>query len=164
MYGFLVLLHVLAAVFLVGPAVLSPLAGMRAIGRRDVEAVRRWGRSTLLSAALSLAIFGTGLLALSQSSRYEFTTVWVVISATLYVIAVVISAAALPATLARAARSIEDEGAAMEPDEIGDPASQTGLPGDSTQRAKGRIAALSGLVVVLYAAITVFMTLRPFSG
>lgn len=108
MYKFSLLLHVIAAVFLTGPFVLAPMIGLRAVRGRDAEGARTAARRTNLYALLSLVTALLGFWVLSNS-RYDFGSAWVVISLTLFVIAIIITFAITGPALKRAARLIAEQ-------------------------------------------------------
>jgi hypothetical protein len=120
----------------------------------------------------SLLVAGLGVVALLASDRYDFGTPWVIISGTLYAIALgLIYFYAIPA-LRRAARMVEDGvvGGAAE-DGRGDEEPAPPTPTAEDLRAKERLDAISGriggagaLVLLVIAAITLLMSARPFGS
>jgi uncharacterized membrane protein len=169
---FLTALHVLAAVLLIGPLVLAPFAGRRAIARRSPDGIRGATRQMAAFGAGSVVVAGLGVLALFASHEYDFGTPWVTISMTLYVIAVgLVYLYAIPA-LRRAARMV-DEGvpAAPEPGERNQEPETTLTVTGTDVHAKERLEAISArlagaglLVLLVFAAITLLMSVRPFGS
>ncbi|RRR97491.1 DUF2269 family protein [Glycomyces terrestris] len=147
MHTLLVVLHVLAVVICVGPAMLLPWLGERALRERDGDRVHRAGRRTMLFNALTLAAALFGALATVTSDRYSFADAWLVIAATLYAVAVVNGAAVVPGVLARAGKELQDGHGVMD--------------GELLEQHRGRLLALAGLNLVFYTAVVVLMAWRP---
>ncbi len=110
MYNFSLMLHVIAAVFLTGPFVLAPMAGLRAVRRGDVTAIRSAARSTRLFTLLALITVVFGMWVLSNS-RFDFGTTWVVISMTLFVIAFILALLVTSPALNKAAKILAGQNA-----------------------------------------------------
>jgi uncharacterized membrane protein len=173
-YKFLVTLHVLAAVLVMGPFVLAAFAGNRAIRRRNVAETRdaatfmaRFGIGTLLVAVL-------GIGALSLSDRYSFRTPWVIISLTLYVVVMGLATGYTVPAMRRAAHLME-QGAASQPagevDETPPPAASataTDLTAadlaakERLDYVAGRVVGSGALVLLIVVLITILMVTRPF--
>lgn len=172
MNKFVVTLHVLAVVLVIGPLVLAGLSGYRAVRRHDPAGAR--------SAATMLARFNVGLLivallgfwAVSTSDRYDFRTPWIIISITLWVIMGGVASGLGTPALRKAAR-ILDGGVPARPhvtapdDEGATPASVTTTTTEMVAKERldhlaGRIAASGVLVALAAVAITVFMVVKPF--
>lgn len=168
-YKFLVTLHVLAAVLVMGPFVLAAFAGNRAIRRRDVAEIRdaatfmaRFGIGTLLVAVL-------GIGALSLSDRYTFRTPWVIISLTLYVVGMGVATGYTVPAMRGAANMIEQgvvSGPAGDGDEAPSPtvtATVTDLAAkERLDNVAGRVAGSGALVLLVVILITILMVTRPF--
>ena len=136
-------LHVTAAIFIIGPMTILPMTGMRAIRAGNASQVGSLARSTALLGWLSLivAILGFGLVAfVDPDENLTYGTPWVLASIILYTAAVSITLSAVAPLLKRAGARLV----------AGTPAVEY-----------GRIAALSGLVAVLLVAVTVLMVWRP---
>jgi len=160
---FLKALHVLSAVMLVGPLMSAPFIGRRAIRRRSADGVRMaatqtraYGAGTVLTALLGV------LTLLASDSRYQFRTPWVIISMTLYVVALgLVFFYAVPA-LHKAARMVE-EGVIERPD--GQPLTASSddlLVKERLDAITARVAGAGFLVLLVFAAITLLMVVRPF--
>ena len=159
MHTFLKTLHVIAAVFLIGPLALVPMAGLRAIRLGDLGAVRNAARQTTVYGLLSLLVFGFGLAVVpTEPEHYNFATPWVTISMTLYIVTLGLVLGVVSPALNKAASLLEvrDEPAPA----TGDPAPLTNPLLDT---ARGRVAASSGVATLLLVAITVLMVVKPFS-
>jgi uncharacterized membrane protein len=158
-HTFLKTLHVIAAVFLIGPLVLVPMGGLRAIRLGDLGAVRNAARQTTVYGLLSLLVFGFGVAVVpTEPKRYDFATPWVTISMTLYIVTLGLVLGVVAPALNKAASLLEarDEPVAA----TDDPAPPTNPQLDT---ARGRVAASSGVATLLLVAITVMMVVKPFS-
>ncbi len=147
MHTLLVILHVLSVVILVGPAMVAPWLGERALRVRDGDAVHAAGRRAMAFNALTLLPALFGALAMSTSDAYSFADPWLVIAATLYVIALVNGAAVVPSVLARIGKDLQD--------------SEGVLDGEAIEQHRGRLLALAGLNFVFYGAVVILMAWRP---
>ena len=107
MYTLLLTLHVLSAVLLIGPFVFAGFTGHRAIRGHDAVATRGAAQLMTRFALGSLAVAALGMGALGLSHRYSFRTPWVIISLTLYVIAMGIATGYTVPALRGAANMIE---------------------------------------------------------
>src|ERR1035437_9713451 len=88
-------LHVLTAVFIVGPMALLPMTAMRAIRGGDGAQVTSLAQSTnvLSLASLIVVFFGFGLMSLDKEVKLSITTPWILSSLILYVVALALSVA-----------------------------------------------------------------------
>jgi uncharacterized membrane protein len=183
MYTFLVTLHVLGAVLLVGPFALVALFGSRAIRNRDARDTRRAARLTARLAAGSVIVALLGVAALTRSDRYSFRTPWVIMSLTIYVITMGVATGYMIPTIRRAARQLErgkpEHPVAIEGDSHGtDPApiapgpartESVTAPTETDLLAKERLDNIAGrvigsgtLVFALIVLITILMVVHPF--
>lgn len=146
-------LHVVAAVFIVGPMAILPMTAMRAIRAGQGRQVDTLARSTFVFSLLSLVVvvFGFGILPFSTYGT-TVTTPWVLASLIMYVIALALSVFAVVPAM----RSAADQLAAV-------PAGSVPGPdiADVTGRAYGRVAMFSGIASLLLVAIVVLMTWKP---
>ena len=147
MYTLVLILHVLLVVVLVGPAMLLPVAGERALRERDGDAVHAVGRRTMAFNALTVVAAGFGVLATAASDEHSFSAPWLVIATTLYVIALGNGGVVIPATLARIGKDLQD--------------AQGAIDGEALEQHRGRLLALAGLNLVFYAAVVILMVWRP---
>jgi uncharacterized membrane protein len=94
MHTLLDVLHVVAAVFLVGPLAILPMTAMRALRAGQGSAVASLARSTWIFALASLlvVVFGFGVMGTSDP-QYKLTigTPWIWISIVLYLIALALT-------------------------------------------------------------------------
>lgn len=140
MYKFLLSLHVLGAVLLIGPFVLLGFLGDRAIRRADAEEIRRSARYLARFAIGSTLVAVLGAAALGLSDRYTFGTPWVIISVILWLVAMGVATGLTVPSLRRAA----------------DQAGQGDLGS-----LPARVVGSSALVLLLFVAITILMVVRP---
>jgi uncharacterized membrane protein len=178
-YKFVVTLHVLAAVLIIGPFALAGFAGHRAIRRNDAEDTRDAARFMARFGIGSLLVALLGVGALAATDRYTFRTPWVIISLTLYVVAMGVATGYTVPAMRRAAALIE---AGRQPEPIEQPAPIAGegdTAGDAPSQPAGfaaandatreRLSSIAGrvvgsgaLVLLLIAIITILMVVRPF--
>ena len=141
------ILHVSVVVLTVGPAALAPWLGERALRDRDGGLVHRAGRRCMAFNALTLVAALFGALTTVASDRYSFADPWLIVAATLYVVAVVNGTALIPSALARIGKELQDAHGVMD--------------GEQLDQHRGRLLALAGLNVVFYVAVVVLMAWRP---
>lgn len=188
MTKFVLTLHVIAAVFLIGPMAIAPMMGMRAIRRHDARGVHEAARTTTLYTLLSLVVAGLGFVLIAVGSdKWSYGDAWIVISSTLYVIALLLGIGVVAPGLTGAARLLDasttvpatpltapapadpaDPAAADATPTVAEPAGTDTATIDVEARRKldsayGRVAASSGVVSLLLLIIVIFMVLRPFS-
>jgi len=176
MYTFLVTLHVLAAVLIIGPFALATFVGHRAIKRRDQVGVRDAVRTMRWFALGSLLVAVLGAGALSQTHEWSFRSPWVTISMTLYVIALGVATGHTVPSLRRAGRLLEGgvlaapapaqpatdgTDAPAAPETVSATATELGTK-EHLDRLAGRIAGSGGIVLLILALITILMAARPF--
>ena len=133
------ILHVVGAVFIIGPMAILPMTGLRALRSGHPEQATTLARSTALFSYISLvvAVLGFGLVGLADP-KYNLSvmTPWVLISIVLYVIAVVTVLAVVVPALKKAA-------------------------GSNSQSSYMPIAAGSGISSLLLVAVVVLMVWKP---
>ncbi len=136
-------LHVLGAVFVIGPMVLVPMLGLRAIRRNDAAQLAGLARSALglgiasiVVAALGFAVMSTG----EADDNWSLGLPWILWSVILYTVAAVVHLAVVVPVMTRASR-----------------------PTSETSRLAGYplLAASSGLVGLLLAVTVVLMVAQP---
>jgi uncharacterized membrane protein len=151
-YTFLKTLHVVAAVFLIGPLVVIPMGGLRAIRVGDLAAVRSATRQTTLYGMLSLLVFVLGAAIVPFAKKFDFGTPWVTISMTLFVVALGIVLGLLVPSLTKAATLLE--------------ASESRGPAEThpeLDAVRGRVAASAGVASLLLVLVTMMMVVKPFA-
>ncbi len=140
-------LHVVGAVFIVGPMAILPMTGMRAIRAGQGSQVAVLARSTFVFSLLSLlvVVFGFGILGFTTHGT-TVTTPWVLISLILYVIALGLSVLGVVPAMRSVAEALT--------------AAPAGASVD-TKSGYGRVAMLSGIASLLLVVIVVLMTWKP---
>jgi uncharacterized membrane protein len=163
-------LHIAFAIFTVGPVALAISSTPRYIRRREIPVLRYLSRITMIFTAASLLVLVFGLV-LGQID-HAFGHPWFSVSLTLFVVAIVLLLLVVR-DQRRAIRALAETGTAGRPAVSADQAA--GDPGDTPadQAAaaahavhiasveRGRIAAIGGIVNVLWLVILVLMVWRP---
>lgn len=180
MTKFVLTLHVLAAVFLIGPMAIAPMMGMRAIRRHDARGAHEAARTTTLYTLLSLVVAALGFVLIAVGNdKWSFGDAWITISVTLYVIALLLGIGVVAPGLTGAARLLDasttvpatplttSDTAAGTDAGLTEPAGTDTATIDVEHRRKidaayGRVAASSGIVALLLVIIVIFMVVRPF--
>ncbi|WP_207456339.1 DUF2269 family protein [Herbiconiux sp. SYSU D00978] len=137
-------LHVVGAVFIVGPMAILPMTAMRAIRAGEAGQVGLLAKSTSIFSWLSVvvALLGFALVGLAPDEfDLSVTTPWVLWSIILYAIAAGLNLFLVVPTLQRAAEDLRNGGASRYP----------------------AIAAGSGVVSLLLVAVVVLMVWKPGS-
>jgi uncharacterized membrane protein len=138
-------LHVVGAVFIVGPMAVLPMTAMRAIRAGQGAQVAVLAKSTFLFSLLSLlvALLGFGVVGVSTHDT-KISTPWVLISIILYALAVGLTLIAVVPALRSASEHLVDS---------------------SSQNLKApdyrRIAIGSGVTSLLLVIVTVLMVWKP---
>jgi uncharacterized membrane protein len=136
-------LHVVTAVFLIGPMAILPMTAMRAVRVGNAPVVELLARSTWVFslASLVVAVLGFGVVG-TADKRFDLSvgTPWVLTSIVLYLVALLVSLFLVVPGMRQAAADLAASGAS---------------------KAYGRIAAASGVVSLLLVAVTVLMVWKP---
>lgn len=151
MYLFMVIVHVAAAIAVIGPALLAPFDGIKAVDRHDADDIHSQGRRTMFFNALTVGVFLTGALALPFSSDYGFSDPWVVISMTAYFIAAIVGIGVLPVTFAHCGKALQDN-------HSGDTATRIMI-----EQSRGRLTSMTTITAAMYGLIVIMMVVKPFS-
>lgn len=151
LYGIILLLHLLTAVFVIGPLAIAGVAAPRALddGEPAVQRlqdghrlVQRYALASILVPLLGTAMVGLGNdPATDVGARWAFNQFWVSSSYALYLVAVL-------ALLLVAAPSIKKAATALE-------------AGESTEVYKGRMQAAAGGAALAFVVIIVLMVFKP---
>jgi hypothetical protein len=146
-FRILLALHVLFAVFAIGPLVHAVTTAGRGIRRGDGNATAyaaRMARIYTYASAL-VAVLGFALMSSKQHGQTvaEFGDTWVWVSLLLWLLAAALSLAVVVPTLERATTLIEAE--------------------QSVVTLTARVAAAGGVIGLLFAAIIFLMVYRPGS-
>lgn len=147
MYTVMLVLHVVTAVFLVGPMAVIPMNAMRSLRAANAEAVLSAARSTMIFSLGSLLVFilGFGLVGVAPKEwGLSIGTPWLLISIVLYAVAAALNLLAVVPALRSAGEHLQDP-----------------EPGPVRGNDYRRIAVVSGVVSLLLIAVTVLMVTRP---
>jgi uncharacterized membrane protein len=145
MHTLLDVLHVLSAVFLIGPMAILPMSAMRSVRAGDGAAVLSTARSTMIFSlgSLLVVLFGFGVMGLSTYDL-SVATPWILVSIILYAIALALNLLAVVPALRSAGEHLSaPDGVALR---------------DNDYR---RIAITSGVVTLLLVAVVVLMVTKP---
>ncbi|WP_291048485.1 DUF2269 family protein [Herbiconiux sp.] len=149
------ILHVVGAVFIVGPMAILPMSALRAARSGNGHQVATLARSTAVFSYLSLIVFllGFALVGLADP-KYDLsiTTPWVLASIVLYLIAVAVSLLVVVPALRRAAKDGDASTAAT---------SDGGSAGTVAVAGRSAITAGSGAVAVLLVVVVILMVWKP---
>ncbi len=150
-------LHVVAAVFIVGPMAILPMTAMRAIRAGASGQVRTLAASTNIFSLLSLLVVILGFGAMAFADPKYHTTIastWIWLSIVLYVVALALTLFVLVPAMRRAAYGLDGEGAVVAEDGAAsaEPAAKSGY---------GAIAGVSGVSSLLLVAVVVLMVWKP---
>ncbi len=134
-------LHIGTAIFFLGPMTIAMTSAPRYIRQGDVAVVRFLHRTTRIYGMLSLLVFLFGL----ELGRKIFDQQWLTISMTLFVVALVLLFALVEPDQRRALAAMEANAASETAVEV----------------PRGRIAALSNVIAVMWLVILVLMVWKP---
>lgn len=147
MHTLLAVLHVVGAVFIVGPMAILPQSGLRAIRAREPGAVSTIARSTFIFtlASVVVAVIGFGVVG-TTDKKYglSISTPWVLISLIVWVVAVALSLFAVVPALRSAAEHLQSP----DTDQV-------------NSNDYKRIAMTSGVVSLLLLVVVVLMVWKP---
>jgi Ca2+/Na+ antiporter len=164
-------LHIVAAVFAIGPGTAAIMATPRYIRKRNIVVLRYLCRTTEIYAIASVFVLIFGLIA-AQLLK-DFSKPWLSASITLYVVAAVLLVLIMRdqrkamTALAEAEAAADTTDRSENPDEKGTDgaAASGGQPVAADARSelriaaveRGRIASMSGIVALIWLAILVLM-------
>lgn len=149
------ILHVVGAVFIVGPMAVLPMSALRAARAGNGHQVATLARSTAIFSWLSLIVFllGFALVGLADPTYdLSITTPWVLASIVLYLIAVVVSLLVVVPALRRAVGD-GDAGAGA--------VSDGGTAGATAVAGRAAVTVGSGAVAVLLVVVVILMVWKP---
>jgi uncharacterized membrane protein len=152
------ILHVVGAVFIVGPMAILPMSAMRAVRAGNAAQVSTLAKSTNLFALLSLIVFVLGFALVGMADpKYHLSvgTPWVLWSIVLYIVALGLTLFLVVPTMRRASEALEAAPAAAAP--VGS-ADASATPARAGYPA---IAAGSGIASLLLVAVVVLMVWKP---
>lgn len=147
MHTLLAILHVVGAVFIVGPMAILPQSGLRAIRAREPGAVSTIARSTFIFtlASVVVAVIGFGVVGTTDKQyNLSISTPWVLISLIVWVVAVALSLFAVVPALRSAAEHLQSP----DTDHV-------------NSNDYKRIAMTSGVVSLLLLVVVVLMVWKP---
>lgn len=136
-------LHVLGAVFVVGPLTVLPMLGLRAIREGDRAQIRGMARSTVgfASVAVVTGCLGFGVMSTAEGAHPPtLASTWILWSIVFSAVAVALQLTVVAPALFRAAR-------------VGHPAAGS--------RPYLLVAAVSGVSAVLFVVTVLLMVLQP---
>ena len=145
-------LHVVAAVFIVGPMAILPMTAMRAARARNGAQVLALAKATSTFSLLSLVVLLLGFAVLGMSDpkeNWSLVSGWIVWSIVLYVIALAVNLFVTVPAMKRSAASVT---------------ASTGVDGTgsaSSTAGYGAIAGGSGATSLLLVAVVVLMVWKP---
>ncbi|HYK67982.1 MAG TPA: DUF2269 family protein [Streptosporangiaceae bacterium] len=165
-------LHIAFAIFTIGPVALAISSTPRSIRRKDIPVLRYLTRITLIFTAASLLVLVFGIVL--GNIVHALSRPWLTISMTLFVVAIVLLALIVrdqrKAIRALSELAPDDRAGSGAEDQEAVESGEDGDAGTSRQAAeathiasveRGRIAALGGVVNLLWLVILVLMVWRP---
>jgi uncharacterized membrane protein len=147
MFKLLLFLHLLAAVFAIGPLVGAATTAARALRTSDAAAATSAARTVKIYsyASVAVVVLGFGLMSAKPPGSSErvadFGESWILLSVVFWGAAVAVALGGLEPALRRAATTIEQ--------------------GSPVVTMSGRVAAFGGITALLYAAIVALMVYQP---
>lgn len=146
-------LHVVAAVFIVGPMAILPMTGLRAIRSGNAAQITTLAKSVFVFTLVSLVVVFFGFAALGMSDpkdNFSIASPWIWISIVAYIIALALNLFLVVPAMRKAGAS----------------AAASGTPGsaaavDAKPEGYSRIAAGSGIVSLLLVLVVVLMVWKP---
>ncbi|HEU5265280.1 MAG TPA: DUF2269 family protein [Jatrophihabitans sp.] len=147
MFRFLLALHILFAVFAIGPLVHAATTASRGVRRGDGAATAASARLLRVYSYASVLVVLVGFALMSTTSVFtgkkaaEFGDTYIWLSVLLYVVAIALIVAIVIPALDRATQIITEQG--------------------SVVTLTGRVAAAGGLVGLIFAGIVFLMVYRP---
>ena len=142
-------LHLLTAIFVVGPLAHAVTTASRGLRTGDAAATAASARMARIYAIGSLVVVVLGFGLMSLDSPYtgqpsgEFTDLWIWLSLLLWVVAVALTMGVIVPTLDRATAAIGG--------------------GEAVKELTGRVAAAGGIVGLIFVAIVFLMVYQPGS-
>ncbi|MEE8735328.1 DUF2269 family protein [Bifidobacterium subtile] len=172
--SWIIALHVIGSVFIIGPLAVLPMTGLRAIREGSSTQVRGLSRTVLALGWLTVLVsaFGVvGFYVMNPAYRNKLGTAWLVWSVVLTLIALVLTLAVVVPQMNAAAKAIEGRNAsaaaafdsdASRPNDLGSSAiaANSGSDSDVAHRQYAVISAVSGIVSLLFVSVAVLMVIR----
>jgi uncharacterized membrane protein len=154
------ILHVVTAVFIVGPMAIIPMTAMRAVRAGNASQVRTLAKSTNLLSLLSLltVVFGFGVMGMSDPKfKLSVTTPWILWSIIAYIVALGLTLFVVVPAMRKAADALDTVPAGVPADVSTPTAEAAGLE----SRGYPAIAAASGVASLLLILVVVLMVWKP---
>ncbi len=173
-------LHLLFAIFAIGPLVHAATTASRGIRRGDAAATAYSARMARIYAYVSVlvVVFGFGLMSSKEHGHAvaKFSDTWIWLSLLLWLVAVAVTLAVIAPSLDRATAAIGTRAAGVAETNVagagvGAGVAETNVPGRSAgTRVAGtssaltaRVAVAGGVVGLIFAAIVFLMVYQPGS-
>jgi uncharacterized membrane protein len=137
----LLAIHILFAIFAVGPLVHAATTASRGVRDADPKAIASSARTIRLYGWISVGVLVVGMGLVQPKWHNQFSDTWVWLSVVLFVLAI----AGVQAVLVPALQKAGAEAAAGRP----------------AQALVGRIAAAGGMVALVFAVIVFLMVYKP---
>ena len=150
MFKIFLALHLLTAIFAIGPLVHAATTASRGLRKADAAATPSAARTINIYsiASVLVVIIGFGLMSMdtpygNHEKAGEFTDLWIWLSVVLWIAAMALARGLVAPTLEKATAAIGR--------------------GESVSPLVGRVAAGGGVIGLIYAAIVFLMVYRPGS-
>lgn len=167
MLKLLLLLHLLTAIFAIGPLVHAVTTASRGLRQADAPALASSARMAKIysMASVLVVIFGFGLMSQKRRGKElgSFGDTWIWLSVLLWVVAVVVTFVVIVPALEKAADTINRAPGGSSSDEpLGETRGETNVA-TALKAQTARVAASGGVVGIIFAVIVVLMVYRPGS-
>lgn len=161
--------HVLSAVFLIGPVAALPMVALRALREGNGRAANALASGTQVfnTASLATLVLGAGALGMApERLNWSFGSLWVWLSIVLALAAGTITQVAVIPSLRSAAGALTGAagnrtGAAPAGDGEAAAAGAAAIHPGVDRRVYGRVAMFAGIASTLLAAVVVLMVVKP---
>lgn len=148
MYKLFLFLHLITAIFAIGPLVHAATTAVRGLRSNDAAATASAARTAKVYsyASVAVVVFGFGLMSMDSPFREgekvaEFSETWICLSVLLWVVGVALVLAVLVPSLEKATTAIGG--------------------GTSAESAAGKVAASGGVIALIFLVIVVLMVWQP---
>ncbi|MCI1220115.1 MAG: DUF2269 domain-containing protein [Bifidobacterium sp.] len=170
--SWIIALHVIGSVFIIGPLAVLPMTGLRAIREGDSGQVRGLSRTVMVLGWLTVAVgvFGViGFYAMSPAYRTKIGMPWLVWSVVLTLIALVLTLAVVVPQMNVAAKSIEarktsiaaaSQASRLGGSDVSDTPIVSAVDSAAARRQYAVISAVSGSVSLLFVAVAILMVIQ----
>ncbi|SDJ28567.1 Predicted integral membrane protein [Frankineae bacterium MT45] len=141
MLKFILALHILTAIFAVGPLVGASTTAVRGVRAGDGGAVAASARTVRIYGYASILVVALGFGLVQDKWHIKFSDGWVIASILLWVVATAIALFLLVPALEKAATQLQ--------------------AGETAAALRGQVAASGGIIGLIYAAIVFLMVYGP---